>query len=70
MTIDERLEALTMNLQLASHEGEAQRKRIEAVSEHIDRLADSVEKLFGTVEKLAGVAASHERRLTNLEGSA
>ncbi len=70
MTIDERLEALTMNRELALHEGEEQRKRIDAVSENIDRLVGSVEKLFDTVAKLAGIVESHERRLTNLEGSA
>lgn len=59
MTIDERLEALTMNMELAAHESEAQRWRIHEISENVDRLVD-------IVENLAGVAASHERRLTNL----
>lgn len=35
MTIDERLEALTMNLELEAHAGEEQRKRIEAQGANI-----------------------------------
>lgn len=68
MTIDERLEALTarhealaMNLELLSRDGEAQRQRLE-------KLADTVTALVGVVETLAQVASNHERRLHDLEG--
>lgn len=54
MTIDERIQALTMNLELLSHDHEAQRERME--------------KLIAAVETLARIAESHERRLTGLEG--
>jgi len=54
MTIDERIQALTMNLELLSHDHEAQRERID--------------KLVAAAEALARIAQSHERRLTELEG--
>jgi hypothetical protein len=53
MTIDERIQALTMNLELLSHDHEAQRQR--------------VDKLLAAAEALARIAESHERRLTDLE---
>jgi hypothetical protein len=54
MTIDERLEALTMNLELASRDIEALRVLAQKDGENI-RL-------------LAGIAEKHDRRLTDLEG--
>ncbi len=48
MTIDERIQALTMNLELLSHDHEAQRERIEL--------------LITAAEKLVRIAESHERR--------
>ena len=53
MTIDERLEALTMNMELAWREIEAQREK--------------TDKLLTAVEKLLAIAESHERRITDLE---
>jgi len=50
-----------MNLELFSHEQEAQGKRIEL-------LIAAVEKDAETIRTLALIAQSHERRLTELEG--
>jgi uncharacterized coiled-coil protein SlyX len=56
MTLDERLEALTMNLELTAHA--------------VEELRGVVTSLVGTVEKLVTVMQSHERRITDLEGNA
>ena len=61
MTIDERIQALTMNLELFSHQQEAQGKRIEL-------LITAAEKDGENIRALALIAQSHERRLTELEG--
>lgn len=53
MTIDERLEALTMNLELMSHSAEANARQIEAQIEAHDR---QIEKLTDAVTKLVGVS--------------
>ncbi len=61
MNIDERIEALTMNLELFGRD--------------VETLRASVERLYATVEQdgvniraLARIAEIHERRLTSLEG--
>ena len=61
MTIDERLAALTMNLELAWRESEAQRVKI-------DVLIETARQDGENIRALARIAEIHERRLTNLEG--
>jgi hypothetical protein len=56
MTIDERLQALTMNLELAGHDIVELRKLVEVDAENI--------------RALVRIAEIHERRLTHLEGDA
>ena len=55
MNIDERLEALTMNLELLSHASEAQRRASEG------------QRLAGEAQRLAGEA--QDRRIENLTAS-
>jgi hypothetical protein len=55
MTIDERIQALTMNLELLSHQQEAQGKRIEM-------LITAAEKDGENIQSLVLIAESHERR--------
>jgi hypothetical protein len=55
MTIDERLEALTMNLQLQAREGEAQRLRIEDLRMLIEIDA-------ANIRSLERIAEAHEHR--------
>jgi hypothetical protein len=56
MTIDERLEALTMNLELMSHEREKDGEQIRALM--------SLAKEDGeNLRALARIAETHERRL-------
>ena len=69
MTIDERLEALTMNLELTS-------QSVEANAREIEKLTDAVTKLVGVtngdataIRTLARIADLHEKHITGLEGS-
>ena len=61
-SIDERLDALTMN-------GELFLRDLEATRERIDKLAESIEKLTSAAEALLEIVQSHERRITGLERS-
>jgi hypothetical protein len=63
MTIDERLQALTMNLELQAHEGEEQRKRIEALTRAVEIDAENI-------RALARIAEAHQHRLDNIDGGA
>ncbi len=68
MTIDERIEALTMNLELVSRQQEADRERIQdLIVSHKDLHAD-IEELIPLVKDLVRVAEMHEHRITRLEG--
>ncbi len=74
MTIDERIQALTMNLELLSHDHEALReqgrdqgKRIEMLIAAAERLMTAAQKDGENIQALALIAQSHERRLTELE---
>jgi hypothetical protein len=61
MTIDERLEALTMNLELAMKDIEASSRRIEALQVLAKQDGENI-------RALVRIAEIHERRLTGLEG--
>ena len=68
MTIDERLEAITMNLELGLREIEALRVRQERTSQDIQTLHATVQQDTENIRALARIAEIHERRLTTLEG--
>jgi hypothetical protein len=77
MTIDERLEALTMNLEWQAREGEAQRLRIEAMAlegeaqrKRIDTLVQLVATDAENIRSLARIAEAHEHRLDRIDGGA
>jgi hypothetical protein len=61
MNIDERIEALTMNLELAM-------KDIEASSRSIEALQVLAKQDGENIRALVRIAEIHERRLTALEG--
>jgi len=61
MTIDERIEALTMNLELAMRE-------IEALSGETEALQVLAKQDGENIRVLARIAEIHERRHTTLEG--
>ncbi|HVY93509.1 MAG TPA: hypothetical protein VHA14_12190 [Bryobacteraceae bacterium] len=67
-SIDERLDALTMNLELMSHANEAQDRRIERLTASIEKLVEVSNKDAASISALARIAEAHERRLDNLEG--
>jgi hypothetical protein len=60
MTIDERLEALTMNVELISRDVESLRLAVEG-------LLKSSQQDGENIRALARIAEIHERRLGNLE---
>jgi archaellum component FlaC len=61
MTIDERIEALTMNLELASRD-------IQDLKDSIHDLKTIAQQDGENIRALARIAEIHERRLTDLEG--
>ena len=61
MNIDERLEALTMNLELASRD-------IQDLRSAIQELKVTSQQDGENIRGLARIAEIHERRLTHLEG--
>ena len=68
MTIDERIEALTMNLELAMKEIEALTPKIEALTPQIEALHAVARQDGENIRALARIAEIHERPLTRLEG--
>jgi len=60
MTIDERIEALTMNLELASRD-------IQDLKAVVQQLATASAQDGENIRALARIAEIHERRLTALE---
>jgi hypothetical protein len=67
-TIDERLDALAMNLELVSHANEAQDRRIEKLTASIEKPVEVGNRDAMDISALARIADAHERRLENLEG--
>ena len=59
--IDERIDALTMNLELLHHEVEAQ-------TQNINKLTAAIDKDAENIRRLADIAASHDHRIENIEG--
>jgi hypothetical protein len=69
-SIDERLEALTMNLELMSHANEAQDRRIEKLMDAIEKLVKVTNDDAFAIRTLARIADAHEHRISDLEGGA
>ena len=72
--IDERLDALTMNLELLFHSLEANANRIEATDRQMDKLMEAITKLVEVtnedataIRTLARLAAVHEQRIAAIE---
>ena len=60
-TTDERIDAIAMNLELFGHE-------LTTLGRKVDKLYSIVEIDADNIRRLANVAASHESRLSDLEG--
>ena len=67
-SIDERIDALTMNLGLMSHANEAQDRRIEKLTASIEKLVEVSNRDAESISALARIAEAHEQRPENLEG--
>ena len=71
-TTDERLDALTMNLELMSHTVEANAASARLSDERIEALNRKTDQRFETVltaiEKMLAIAQVHQRRLDAIEG--
>jgi hypothetical protein len=68
MTIDERIQALTMNLELISRDVESLRAKGEDHDERIEKLITAAQQDGENIRALARIAEAHEHRLTDLEG--
>jgi hypothetical protein len=69
MSLDERLEALTMNLELAGRDIQDLRSAVQDLGTDVKDLHAVVRSLAETVGGLVQMAQSHERRLERLEKS-
>jgi hypothetical protein len=67
-SIDERLDALTVNLELVSHANEAQDRRIEKLMVSIEKLVEVRNRASIDISALARIAEARGRRLENLDG--
>ena len=67
--IDERLDALTMNLESMSHTNEARDRRIEKLTESIEKLVEVSNRDAIDISALARIAEAHEHRIETLQGA-
>ena len=65
MNIDERIEALTMNLELLTRDVDTLRETFREIT---NQLVTAVTKDGENIRALARIAEIHDRRLTDLEG--
>jgi hypothetical protein len=70
MTIEERLSALTMNLELTARETADLRESLTELKDSVSNLAEKVDVLVLGTSNLLRVAEGHERRILRLEGGA
>jgi len=67
MTIDERIEALTMNLELATADIHHLRSIAETNTNDIQRLKGIAETTLDSIKRLENIAMSRETRITDIE---
>jgi uncharacterized coiled-coil protein SlyX len=67
MTLDERIEALTVNLALAGRDIEHLKTLAARDGEHIRALAQNSRVLHESIQSLENIARSHEQRISHLE---
>ena len=74
MTFEERferrLEAIALNLELASQVAHDNEVKLGKLAERIDQMATLQEQDSSNIRALARIAEIHERRITELEGGA
>ena len=74
-SIDERIEAILLAVELNHADQEARIAKLEAIAESVPRIEAILQKTEGHIEKilniqesLAGIAVDHEGRLKRIEG--
>jgi hypothetical protein len=67
MTIDERIEALTVNLELATADIQHLRSIAETTTTDIQRLKGIADTTLDSIKSLERIALSHETRITEIE---
>ena len=67
MNIDERLEAITTQLELLTHMQRDNETRFEQVEKNLDRVTGILAQVSGDIGALARIAESHDRRISDLE---
>ena len=67
--IDERLDALTMNLELLSHSVEAHDRQIDMLTDAVTKLVAVTNEDATAIRTLARLAEAHESRIADLEDS-
>jgi len=67
--IDERLDALTMNLELLSHSVEAHDRQIDKLTDAVTKLVAVTNEDATAIRTLARLAEAHESRIADLEDS-
>jgi ABC-type transporter Mla subunit MlaD len=67
-SIDERIDALTMNLELLSHSVEAHDRQIDKLTDALAKLVAVTNEDATAIRTLARIADAHERRIADLEG--
>jgi len=68
MTLDERIEALVMSLELLTRDVEALRGKFESMGGTVESLLRTAQQDGENIRALARIAEVHERRITDLEG--
>ena len=66
MTLDERIESLTVNLGLAARDIEALKTLAQQDGEHIRALAQNSQVLHGSIQRLENIARAHKQRISHL----
>ena len=68
MTIDERIGALTIDLELLSHSTEAHDRQIAELRDSIAKLVEVSNRDAANIRILARIAEAHESRIADFEG--
>ena len=69
MSIDERIQALTMHLEITAGMARDNEMKIDKMQDRIDKILVLVEKDAENIRGLARIAEIHEHRISGLEGA-
>jgi hypothetical protein len=69
VSIDERIQALTMHLEITAGMARDNEMKIDKMQDRIDKILVLVEKDAENIRGLARIAEIHEHRISGLEGA-